>query len=117
MKYLGMHKWMFMLVAFLVLVSAGANIMGTYLLKPVINQFILPGDKEGLLLAVAGMGGMYVCGALATLGYNQLMIRSAQKVVKEIRADLFAHVQKLPLKYFDAHTHGELMSQIGRAHV
>ena len=90
MKYLGMHKWMFMLVALLVLISAGANIMGTYLLKPVINQFILPGDKEGLLLAVAGMGGMYVCGALATLGYNQLMIRSAQKVVKEIRADLFA---------------------------
>ena len=111
MKYLGMHKWMFMLVAFLVLVSAGANIMGTYLLKPVINQFILPGDKKGLLLAVAGMGGMYACGALATLGYNQLMIRSAQKVVKEIRADLFAHVQKLPLKYFDAHTHGELMSR------
>ena len=111
MKYLGMHKWMFMLVALLVLISAGANIMGTYLLKPVINQFILPGDKKGLLLAVAGMGGMYACGALATLGYNQLMIRSAQKVVKEIRADLFAHVQKLPLKYFDAHTHGELMSR------
>ena len=111
MKYLGMHKWMFMLVALLVLISAGANIMGTYLLKPVINQFILPGDKKGLLLAVAGMGAMYACGALATLGYNQLMICSAQKVVKEIRADLFAHVQKLPLKYFDAHTHGELMSR------
>ena len=54
---------------------------------------------------------MYICGALATLGYNQLMIRSAQKVVKEIRRDLFAHVQKLPLKYFDTHTHGELMSR------
>lgn len=111
MKYLGMHKWMFILVALLVLVSAGANIMGTYLLKPVINKFILPGDREGLLLAVAGMAAMYICGALATLGYNQLMIRSAQKVVKEIRSDLFAHVQKLPLKYFDAHTHGELMSR------
>ena len=85
--------------------------MGTYLLKPVINKFILPGDKEGLLLAVGGMAVMYICGALATLGYNQLMIRSAQKVVKEIRRDLFAHVQKLPLKYFDAHTHGELMSR------
>ena len=111
MKYLGLHKWMFMLVALLVFVSAGANIMGTYLLKPVINKFILPGNREGLLLAVAGMAAMYICGALATLGYNQLMIRSAQKVVKEIRSDLFAHVQKLPLKYFDAHTHGELMSR------
>ena len=98
-------------MALLVLISAGANIMGTYLLKPVINRFIIPGDKEGLLLAVGGMAVMYICGALATLGYNQLMIRSAQKVVKEIRRDLFAHVQKLPLKYFDAHTHGELMSR------
>ena len=111
LKYLGMHKWSFILVALLVFISAGANIMGTYLLKPVINKFILPGDKEGLLLAVGGMAVMYICGALATLGYNQLMIRSAQKVVKEIRRDLFAHVQKLPLKYFDAHTHGELMSR------
>lgn len=111
LKYLGLHKWMFMLVALLVFISTWANIMGTYLLKPVINKFILPGDKEGLLLAVAGMAAMYLCGALATLGYNQLMIRSAQKVVKEIRRDLFAHVQKLPLKYFDAHTHGELMSR------
>lgn len=111
MKYLGLHKWMFMLVALLVFVSTGANIMGTYFLKPVINKFILPGNREGLLLAVAGMAVMYICGALATLGYNQLMIRSAQKVVKEIRSDLFAHVQKLPLKYFDAHTHGELMSR------
>ena len=82
--------------------------------KPVINRFIIPGDKEGLLLAVGGMAVMYICGALATLGYNQLMIRSAQKVVKEIRRDLFAHVQKLPLKYFDAHTHGELMSRFNQ---
>ena len=111
LRYLGLHKWSFILVALLVLISAGANIMGTYLLKPVINRFIIPGDKEGLLLSVGGMAVMYICGALATLGYNQLMIRSAQKVVKEIRRDLFAHVQKLPLKYFDAHTHGELMSR------
>lgn len=111
LRYLGLHKWSFILVALLVLISAGANIMGTYLLKPVINRFIIPRDKEGLLLAVGGMAVMYICGALATLGYNQLMIRSAQKVVKEIRRDLFAHVQKLPLKYFDAHTHGELMSR------
>ena len=109
--YLGMHKWLFVLVALLVLISTGANIMGTYLLKPVINQFILPGNTPGLLKAVAAMGAMYGCGALATLGYNQLMIKSSQKVIKEIRADLFAHIQKLPLRYYDAHTHGELMSR------
>ena len=111
MHYLGGHKWMFLLVAVLVLISTGANILGTYLLKPVINQLILPGDVKGLLTAVAAMAALYLCGAAATFGYNQLMVMTAQKVIKEIRQDLFAHVQKLPLKYFDAHTHGELMSR------
>lgn len=111
MYYLGGHKWMFLLVAILVLISTGANILGTYLLKPVINNLILPGDVKGLLSAVGGMGVLYLCGVAATLGYNQLMVITAQKVIKEIRQDLFAHVQKLPLKYFDAHTHGELMSR------
>ena len=109
--YMGLHKWMFLLVAFLVLLSTGANIMGTYLLKPVINRFIIPGDMEGLLKALAGMGGMYFLGALACFSYNQLMVKSAQTVIAEIRRDLFARVQKLPLSYFDAHTHGELMSR------
>ena len=111
LRYLGHHKWMFLLVGILVFISAGANLLGTYFLKPVINRFILPGDMSGLAEAVAGMGLMYLCGALATLGYNQLMIKSAQTVVQEIRRDLFVHVQKLPLKYFDAHTHGELMGR------
>ena len=111
MHYLGGHKWMFLLVAVLVLISTGANILGTYLLKPVINEFILPGDVKGLLAAVAGMAVLYLCGVTATFGYNQLMVITAQKVIKEIRQDLFAHVQKLPLKYYDAHTHGELMSR------
>ncbi len=109
--YLGMHKWAFVLVAVLVFLSAGANIMGTYLLKPVINSFIVPGDMNGLVKAVMAMGVMYLCGALCTLFYNRLMVKTSQKVIKEIRSDLFKHVQKLPLKYFDAHTHGELMSR------
>lgn len=111
LHYLGRHKWMFVLVAVLVFISAGAGIAGTYLLKPVINRFIVPGDMEGLVRAVAAMGIMYLCGALATFGYNRLMVITSQKVVREIRSDLFGHIQKLPLKYFDAHTHGELMSR------
>lgn len=109
--YLGFHKWSFALVALLVFISAGANIMGTYLLKPVINRFIVPGDTQGLIRAVLGMGAMYLCGVLATFGYNRLMVITSQKVIREIRSDLFAHTQKLPLSYFDAHTHGELMSR------
>lgn len=109
--YLGHYKWMFMLVALLVLISAGANVAGTYLVKPVVNHFIVPGDMEGLLKAVIAMGDMYACGALCTFGYNRIMVKVSQKVIQDIRNDLFAHVQKLPLKYFDAHTHGELMSR------
>ena len=109
--YLGHYKWMFMLVALLVLLSAGANVTGTYLVKPVVNRFIVPGDMEGLLKAVIAMGVMYACGALCTLGYNRIMVKVSQKVIQDIRNELFAHVQKLPLKYFDAHTHGELMSR------
>lgn len=109
--YLGMHKWAFLSVAVLVFISAGANIMGTYLIKPVVNKFITLGDMHGLFKAVAGMGIMYLCGAMATLFYNRLMVKTSQKVIQEIRKDLFNHTQKLPLKYFDAHTHGELMSR------
>ena len=110
-SYLELHRWSFVCVAVLVFISAGANIAGTYLLKPVINHFIMPGDMNGLIKAVTGMGIMYFCGATCTLLYNRLMVKTSQKVIQEIRNDLFAHTQKLPLSYFDAHTHGELMSR------
>ena len=109
-RYLGGHKGALALVAVMVVVSGLANVTGTYLLKPVINQFIVPGDLPGLARAVAAMAVMYGVGALCTLGYNQLMVRTAQKIVAQIRGDLFARTQKLPLAYFDARTHGELMS-------
>lgn len=110
-SYLGGHKIALAAVVLLVLVGSLANIVGTYLLKPVVDNYILPGDLRGLGGILLAMGGMYLAGALGTLGYNQLMARTAQQVVAEIRRDLFAHVQKLPLRYFDAHTHGELMSR------
>mgnify|MGYP002797506032 FL=1 len=110
-SYLGRHKKIMAAIAVLVAVSALANIYGTYLLKPVINTYVLQKDVPGLIRMILFMGVMYAVGALACFGYNQLMVRTSQTVVKEIRADLFSHVQKLPLKYFDAHTHGELMSR------
>ena len=110
-RYMGHHKWLLLVVAVLVCVSTGVSVMGTYLLKPVINELILPGNVRGLAIALAGMGVMYLCGALSTFGYNRLMVKTSQKVVGDIRRDLFEHVQTLPLKYFDAHTHGELMSR------
>ena len=110
-SYLGRHKKIMAAIAVLVAVSALANIYGTYLLKPVINTYVLQKDVPGLIRMILFMGVMYAVGALACYGYNQLMVHTSQTVVKEIRVDLFSHVQKLPLKYFDAHTHGELMSR------
>ena len=110
-RYLGRHKLALVAVAVMVFIGSGANIFGTYLLKPVINQYVLPGDVQGLMVMLLLMGLMYLSGAAATWGYNQLMAHTAQQVVAEIRSDLFAHVQTLPLRYFDTHTHGELMSR------
>ena len=109
--YLGRHKWYMLVIALLVTISALASILGTYMLKPVINRFILPGDIPGLVKILLVMGALYLCGALSCYAYNQMMVHISQKVVNEIRSDLFRHTQRLPLTYFDAHTHGELMSR------
>lgn len=111
LHYMGFYKWSMALVALLVCISSLANIMGTYMLKPVINQFILPNDTDGLIRALIRMAVMYGAGVLATFGYNQLMVITCQKIIGRIRRDLFEHTQKLPLSYFDTHTHGELMSR------
>ncbi len=111
LHYMGFYKWSMALVALLVCISSLANIMGTYMLKPVINQFILLNDTDGLIRALIRMAVMYGAGVLATFGYNQLMVITCQKIVGRIRRDLFEHTQKLPLSYFDTHTHGELMSR------
>ena len=111
LSYLGRHKWYMLVIALLVTISALASIMGTYMLKPVINRFILPGNIPGLVKTLLVMGALYLCGALSCYAYNQMMVHISQKVVNEIRSDLFRHTQRLPLTYFDAHTHGELMSR------
>ena len=100
-----------LMIALLVTVSASASILGTYLLKPVINNYIIPGDIPGLVKMLILMGILYLCGALSCYAYNQMMVHISQQVVSEIRSDLFVHTQRLPLTYFDAHTHGELMSR------
>lgn len=110
LSYMGRHKISMFVVGILVIVSSLASVFGTYMLKPIINQYIIPKDIPGLVKALLFMGILYAVGASATLGYNRLMVKTSQKIVKEIRKDLFNHTQTLPLASFDAHTHGELMS-------
>ena len=108
--YLARHKFTLLAVALLVILSSAANIAGTYLFKPLINEYIIPRDFRGLVWALLAMAVMYFTGVAATWGYNRLMARAAQQIIFEIRSDLFCHVQTLPLKFFDSRTHGELMS-------
>ena len=108
--YLARHKFTLLAVALLVILSSAANIAGTYLFKPLINEYIIPRDFRGLVWALLAMAVMYFTGVAATWGYNRLMAKAAQQIIFEIRSDLFCNVQTLPLKFFDSRTHGELMS-------
>lgn len=108
--YLGHHKAALFLVAVLVCISAVSGVTGTYLLKTIINDCIIPMDIARLIKMILILGSIYLAGVIACFFYNKIMIRISQTVVSEIRSDLFAHTQKLPLNYFDSHTHGDLMS-------
>lgn len=111
MRYLARHKIALTMVTIMVIISAGANIFGTYLLKPIVNDYILPHDIPGLIHMLIFMGIMYLIGVICTLGYTQLMVKTAQTIITEMRQDVFHKFQTLPIGYFDARTHGDLMSR------
>ncbi|WP_342756898.1 ABC transporter ATP-binding protein [Kineothrix sedimenti] len=110
LRYLGRHKASLLVIAVFVCISSASGIAGTYLLKTVVNDYIMPGDIPGLMKMIVIMGVIYGAGVLTCYFYNKLMVHVSQKIVSEIRSDLFEHTQKLPLRYFDSHTHGDLMS-------
>lgn len=109
LSYLGRHKKMLAVVAVLVTISAGANLLGTYMIRPVVNG-LADGDVHTLLRGVLITALIFGCGALAAYGYTQTMVKAAQQVVFDIRRDLFEHVQTLPLQFFASRRHGDIMS-------
>ncbi|MCI8841532.1 MAG: ABC transporter ATP-binding protein [Oscillibacter sp.] len=111
MRYLGRYKLHLALVAALLVVSSACTVGGSYLIRPLINDYILPGDFPGLARMLAVMALVYVLGAVCSYGYSRIMVQIAQTTMANIRADLFSQMQDLPLKFFDTHTHGELMSR------
>ena len=111
MGYLGQYKALLVIVVILLFISAACSVAGSYLIKPLINDYILPGDFIGLAKMLCVMAGVYVVGAVCSYGYARIMVHVAQNTVAKLRADLFNKMQKLPLKFFDTHTHGELMSR------
>ena len=109
LSYLGRHKLLLLAVAVLVTISALANLLGTYMIRPVVNS-LTAGAFSDLVAGVAVTAGIYGLGVLSSYGYTQIMVRAAQKVLRDIRRDLFAHLQTLPLQFFDSHRHGDVMS-------
>ena len=107
---MGRHQFLLLVVAVLVTISALANLLGTYMIKPIINRYVVPGDLQGLVFGVGVTALIYAAGALSALGYTQTMVKAAQKVLFDIRRDLFAHIQTLPLRYFDTRQKGDIMS-------
>ena len=109
LSYMGRHKALLGVVAVLVTISALANLLGTYMLRPVVNS-LASGNMGDLVRGVAVTALIYGVGVLAAYGYTQTMVKAAQKVLFDIRRDLFAHLQKLPLRFFDSRRHGDIMS-------
>ncbi len=117
--YLGKSKKLLILVFLLVIVSSLAGITGTYFIKSITDDYLLPliGSEitRGLLAPLAKtlavLAGVYVAGALASFGYSRIMLQVSQNTLNIIRTDLFNHMQDLPVSFFDTHTHGELMSR------
>ena len=109
LSYMGRHKFILLLVAILVTISAVANLLGTYMIRPVVNN-LASGNVRDLLMGVLLTAAIYGVGALSAYGYTQAMVKAAQQVLYDIRRDLFAHLQTLPLKFFDTQRHGDVMS-------
>lgn len=108
--YMGKHKFLLLLVAILVAISATANLLGTYMLRPIIDTYTKDPNYSKLWLVILIEACIYGTGVLGTLGYSQIMIRLAQKIIYEMRRDIFKQMERLPLSYFDRRTHGEIMS-------
>ena len=109
-RYLGRHRVLIALVAVLAALSASANLLGTYMIRPIVNQVVARGSVSGLMAGVGVTAAIYAVGVLSTLGYTQIMVRAAQKILLDIRRDLYHRLQTLPLRFFDQNRKGDLMS-------
>lgn len=113
--YITNRKWLLVVVFLCVIVSSAASVAGTYLIRPVLNELVsdLPAAEKLAKLArtLGAMLGIYLFGAACTYAQSAIMVQLAERGTARLRADLFNKLQTLPLKFFDAHTHGELMSR------
>ena len=111
MGYVGKYKGSLVLVAICLLISSAGSVATSYLLKPLLNDYIIPGDFPGLFKMLLVMGGMYLLSSLCSFAYARIMVHVAQHTVAALRQDLFNRLQQLPISYYDRHQSGDLMSR------
>jgi len=111
LMYISQYKLLLLLVALCLVVSTLASVASSYLMKPIINNYILPGNFPGLIKMCALLFGCFALSALCSYTYARIMVRISQKTVAKLRQDLFDKLQELPIRYFDTHQSGDLMSR------
>ncbi|PRR82079.1 putative ABC transporter ATP-binding protein [Clostridium vincentii] len=115
-EYICIDKLKVILILLFVIINTMCTLLGAYMIRPIINNYILPIDGSnpsltGLVGALLLMGGILLMGVIAAYFQNRIMMGVSQKAVKEIRRDLFNKVQKLPVRFFDTNNHGDIMSR------
>ncbi len=111
------YKFHCLFVLVLILISVFANVQGTMFMRNLIDDYITPfllsTDQPNftpLAMAILRVGSFYLAGVLASWGYARIMVSVTQGTMRNLRNDLFSHMQTLPIKYFDTHSHGDIMS-------
>ena len=116
MSYVGHYKLQFIFVIFCIIISAYVNVRASMFIQTVIDDYVTPmlasgsADFTSFAVAISRMAVIFFIGIAASYLYNRTMVSISQGVLKEVRDDMFAHMQTLPIKYFDTHTHGDVMS-------
>ena len=116
LSYIKAYKIRFIFVIICIILSSAASVFSSLFLQTLIDDYITPlllqtsPDYSGLFVALIKLGIIFAIGILTALFYNRTMVVIAQGVLKKIRDDMFIHMQTLPIKYFDTHNHGDVMS-------
>lgn len=116
MSYLNKYKFFMGAALFCVIIGTIAMLAGSYMLRPIINQYIAPpggrrGSVSGLAKGLMAMGSVYFIGVIANYAQSRIMLTVAQNALQEIRDDLFKKIQTLPVRFYDTNNTGDLMSR------
>lgn len=109
--YIAKEKHLLVIITILILISIACNLAGSYMLRPIINDYILPGNTRGLLYILILLGAIYLTGVIAVYTQYRLLNKLGQKSVSKIRLDLFKKMESLPMSFFNENKHGDIMSR------